>query len=79
MSDDLPLPVQVVLARAYPLMQKKEYVRAIEVLQKFQARGGPDIGGRGARQRYRRITRVRSRCHELVVGDESVKGIEVSH
>lgn len=43
--DDLPLPVQVVLTKAYPLMQKKEYGRAIEVLQKFQARGGPDTGG----------------------------------
>ena len=41
-SIDLPLPVRVVLAKAYPFMQKKEFGRAIEVLKKFQARGGPD-------------------------------------
>lgn len=45
---DLPLPVSLVLSKAYPLMQKKEYSRAIEVLKKFQARGGPDTGALGA-------------------------------
>ncbi|MBZ4658111.1 MAG: hypothetical protein JG766_34 [Desulfacinum sp.] len=37
----LPLPVRVVLSQVYPLMQKKDYSRAVERLLAFQARGGP--------------------------------------
>jgi tetratricopeptide (TPR) repeat protein len=43
----LPLPAQLVLAKVQPMIQAKEYQRAIETLQAFQDRGGPapDSGG----------------------------------
>ena len=37
----LPLPAQLVLAKVQTMIQAKEYPRAIETLQAFQARGGP--------------------------------------
>ena len=38
---DLPLPVRVVLNQIHPLLQGKDYPRAVERLLAFQARGGP--------------------------------------
>lgn len=38
-SEDLPLPVRVVLAKVGTLLEKKDYSRAIEVITAFQARG----------------------------------------
>ena len=38
---DLPLPVRVVLNQIDPLLQGKDYPRAVERLLAFQSRGGP--------------------------------------
>ena len=38
---DLPLPVQVVLKQIDPLLQQKDYPRAVKRLLAFQTRGGP--------------------------------------
>jgi tetratricopeptide (TPR) repeat protein len=38
---DLPLPVRVVLNQIHPLLQGKDYSRAVERLLAFQSRGGP--------------------------------------
>jgi tetratricopeptide (TPR) repeat protein len=38
---DLPLRASLVLSKINPLLQKKQYQRAIEILSEFQARGGP--------------------------------------
>ena len=37
----LPLPAQLILAKVQPMIEAKEYSRAIETLKAFQARGGP--------------------------------------
>ncbi len=37
----LPMPARLVLAKVGPMLQKKQYGRAIETLRAFQARGGP--------------------------------------
>ena len=42
-SQSLPLPVQVVLAKVGPMMQNKEYQKAIDTLQAFSARGGTSL------------------------------------
>ncbi|XPS89546.1 tetratricopeptide repeat protein [Desulfosarcina variabilis str. Montpellier] len=39
----LPLPAQLILAKVQPMIEAKEYPRAIETLKTFQARGGPDF------------------------------------
>jgi tetratricopeptide (TPR) repeat protein len=40
-SPSLPLPAQLVLSKVQPMIQAKEYQRAIQTLKAFQARGGP--------------------------------------
>ena len=40
-TQDLPFPVLVVLNQVNPLLQQKDYPRAVERLLAFQARGGP--------------------------------------
>jgi tetratricopeptide (TPR) repeat protein len=37
----LPLPMRLVLFKVNPMLQKKEYARALKTLQAFQTRGGP--------------------------------------
>jgi len=40
-ATSLPLTAQLVLAKVHPMIEAKEYQRAIETLRVFQARGGP--------------------------------------
>ncbi len=42
-SKSLPLPVQVVLAKVGPMMQNREYQKAIDTLQAFSARSGSSL------------------------------------
>lgn len=39
----LPLAAQLILAKVQPMIEAKEYPKAIETLKAFQARGGPDF------------------------------------
>jgi tetratricopeptide (TPR) repeat protein len=39
----LPLAAQLILAKVQPMIEAKEYPKAIETLKTFQARGGPDF------------------------------------